>query len=192
MANIKSVIKTGRVETIIKKAFRDNKLLNELALYLKERVYSFTKRGKSLVTGDSLKPLSPGYVKWRRKLGSAKQKNPSKRRFDGFHTQHRLAIFKKKKKRGTNIQTGDFFSAARSNLTLTGQMLDALTTDVDTTIGQFKVTVKDNNRKDGEKTNLEVAKEVAKNGRPFLGVDAKGIDVMRRKVIADLRRKLKR
>lgn len=188
MANIKSTLKIGRVETVIKKAFRDNDLLKELADYLKERIYSFTKRGISLVTNDKLKPLSPGYVKWRRTLGSSKQKNPARRRFDGFR-QHRLG---KKKKRNTNIQTGDFFSPARSNLTLTGQMLDALTTDVDTTIGQFKVTVKDNVRRDGEKTNLEVAKEVADNGRPFLGIDAKGMDIMRRKVIQNLRRKLKR
>lgn len=188
MANIKSNVKVSRVETVIKKAFRDNKLLKELAEYLKERIYSSTKRGKSLVTGDKLKPLSPGYVKWRRTLGSSKKKSLIRRLLDKFR-QHRLG---KKKKRNSNIKTGDFFSPARSNLTLTGQMLDALTTDVDTTIGQFKVTVKDNVRRDGEKTNLEVAKEVADNGRPFLGIDAKGMDIMRRKVIQNLRRKLKR
>jgi len=186
LAKVKSTVNFKRIKLAISKAISNPSLLAELAKGVKQRIYSFTKRGISLVTEDKLNPLSKSYVKWRKTLGSDKPKQ--KRNYDGFR-QKKLAIFKKKK---TIMKLGDFFSPARSNLTLTGQMLDALSYELDSTKAQFSVFVKDTKRSGDEKTNKEVAVEVAKEGRPFLGLDQKGLDLIRRKAIADLRRKLKR
>lgn len=152
-----------KIEKQVKAALQDRTLIESLAKYVRDRIYQFTKRGISLATEGKLKPLSPRYVKWRRKV----QRGLSK------------------------VKPGPFFSAARSNLTLTGQMLDALDFKADPKRQEFTVFVQDSGR-DDDLTNAEVAKEVAKFGRPFIGLDKKGVDVVTRKILASLRRSLKR
>jgi hypothetical protein len=89
-----------------------------------------------------------------------------------------------------------FFSPARSNLTLTGQLLDAVDSDYDSEAGTVTVFVKATSRTGAEpdepQTNAELAVKVAEEGRPFLGLDLIGRARIRRIVIAELRRQLKR
>jgi len=156
----------------LNKSISKKTLLDSLAEFLQLRIYQFTKRGKSLaLEGAKIKELSPGYKKWRRKV---------------FKNNGKLL-----RDRGS-IRFGDFFSPNRSNLTLTGQMLDALTHKTIPSDAQMVVTVKNTARKNDELSNSQVAKEVAENGRPFLGIDTKTKDIVRRKIITELRRSLRR
>lgn len=186
MASIKSKINLGKAVIAIKKALSSTDLLTQSGGYVRKRIYDFTKSGKSLVTGSKLKELSPGYVKARRNLGRWHKKRSKRQKL----TDPILGKF----------VPGDFFSPARSNLTLTGQLLDALIFTIDRQRSSFTVTVNNKQRKAspmdrkdaGTKTNYEVSISVARNGRPFIGLDEKGEEILRRNIIASLRRKLKR
>ena len=185
MASIKSKINLDKAVVTIKRALSSADLLTESAGYVRKRIYDFTKAGKSLVTGSKLKELSPGYIAVRRNLGRWSKKRTKRQKL----TDPILGKF----------VPGSFFSPARSNLTLTGQLLDALIFTIDRQRSSFTVTVNDKvrkrapNEKDGEsKTNLDVARKVASDGRPFIGIDDKGEEILKRKIIQSLRRKLKR
>lgn len=69
-------------------------------------------------------------------------------------------VEKRKKKPGK----GEYFSPGRSNLTYTGQMLDAI--DFKVSRGVVTVFIKNNKRSDGKNTNKEVA-EYVRDARPF-------------------------
>lgn len=196
MAKVQIQNRLGKIEIILRKALRDATLLRQLAGFLKLRIYQYTKRGYSLGAlktttragriGDprKLKPLSPNYIKYRRELQRGAKSNASK------------ALKKSGLKKLANSlemrKFGEFFAPTRSNLTLTGQMLDALKTEIDAEAGQGTVYVDSTKRTDSDLTNAQVAQKVAEDGRPFLGLDLVGRDRIRRMVIADLRRKLKR
>lgn len=181
VANLKSTIKLDRIVAFMTAALRAKVTLDQVGMFIKDRIYSSTKRGNSLVTEDKLQPLSEGYIKKRRAIKRGDNKKAKK------------TSSKVKKALGFSITTtGPFFSPARSNLTMTGQMLEALVYRLGKKPGTVEVTVKDTGRKGEDLTNLDVAKKVASAGRPFLGLDLKGEDLIRRKVIAELRRSLKR
>lgn len=185
MAKVDIRSRLDKIEVVLRKALKDTRLLREMAGFLKLRIYQYTKRGYSIAgnrkEGDpeKLKPLTPGYIEHRRRLqGKGKSKKSKSSR----------AVRKTK----DLPKLGAFFSPARSNLTLTGQMLDALKTTVDGISGKATVFVDDTPRTDSDLTNAEVADKVTKDGRPFIGLDRVGRDRMRRMAIADIRRKLKR
>lgn len=167
MAKVDIRFNAERILTTLRKAIRDTRLLREIAIFMRTRVYQYTKRGTSLVQESRLTPLSQNYINYRKRLVAGKSRKSVKK-------------------------FGDFFSPSRSNLTFTGQMLDALKTDVDPASGRAIVFVDDTPRSGDDLTNAEVAVKVAEAGRPFLGLDRVGRDRIRRMVIADLRRKLKR
>ena len=185
MAKVAIKSRLDKVEVTLRKALKDTQLLRTMAGFLKLRIYQYTKRGYSLAgrraEGDpeKLKPLSPNYIEYRRRLQKS-GKTQSKKGLKGGAKPRDLP------------KLGEFFSAARSNLTFTGQMLDALKTTVDGISGRATVFVDDTPRTDSDLTNAEVAVKVAKDGRPFLGLDRVGRDRLRRMAIADIRRKLKR
>ena len=185
-----------RMESVVRRAITSRTLLNDIANFLKDRIYSYTKRGYSmgaLLTSNKtgraigsprkLKPLSPNYIRNRRDM--VKEKAKSFKTGITFKNNPRAA-----RKRAIS-KFGPFFSPARSNLTLTGEMLEALTTSVDPKNATFTVSIDPSTRSDGE-NNAEVAKKVAKNGRPFLGIDEKGKEIIIRMIQASLRRSLKR
>lgn len=184
MAKVDVRFKPDRIVSTLRKAVRDTRLLREIAQFIRTRVYQYTKRGQSLVQESRLQPLSTGYVEYRKRLARGEKTKTTKR-------LKKIGL-KKIAKALEMRKFGEFFSPSRSNLTLTGQMLDALKTDVDPGGGRAIVFVDDTPRKDDDLTNAEVAVKVAKAGRPFLGLDRVGRDRIRRMVIADLRRKLKR
>lgn len=196
MAKFGFINRTDRVIAILRGALKDPTLLRSLSDFLRTRIYQYTKRGYSLGSlktttrrgniGDprKLKPLSESYIEYRKGLRkSGKTKSTKLLRKAGL------------KKFANNLEMrkfGEFFSPARSNLTLTGQMLDALKADIDQNSGQAIVYVDDTSRKDSDLTNKQVAEKVAQDGRPFMGIDRVGRDRIRRTAQAFVRRKLKR
>lgn len=200
MSNVKIDFKRlARLEAVFTKAIRDPSTLRAISEFLRSRIYQYTKRGFSLVdlrrirgrggkqVGDpkKLKALSPGYIEMRK----AALKDDIK-----AHGRNALGFKRKRKdaRQRALKNFGPYFNPARSNLTLTGQMLEALESDSDPTEGTIKVYVSDSSRDDSELSNADVAKKVSEEGRPFVGIDRVGRDRIKRMVIAQLRRSLKR
>lgn len=171
--------KVGEVLAGLDRAVRNNALLGDVAVFIRDRIYQNTKRGYYAGVRKNLakfRPLSQNYVEYRKSLLGGEKKNA------GGDRKKAIKKF------------GEFFSPARSNLTMTGQMLDALDHSVNSSAGQISVFVKPTQRSDDgdEKlTNAEVAKRV-QDERPFLRLDETGVERVKRMVIADLRRRLKR
>lgn len=198
MAKVQVVSRVDRYTATLRKAIRDTRLLREVASFMRTRIYQYTKRGMSLATlrqrrgsgnklvGDAkkLKGLSPLYIEYRKSLLKDQDKIAAR------------GVFGKRSRKNSRKRAltkfGEFFSPSRSNLTLTGQMLDALKSDIDAVAGQATVYVDSTSRTDSELNNAEVAKKVAEEGRPFLGLDRVGRDRIRRMAIAHIRRSLKR
>lgn len=133
------------------------KLLQDIAIFSKTRIFNFTKAGKSLA-GESgkqeplkkLKPLTIRLRKWYEAKGHP---------------------------------VGSLFSAARSNLTMTGQMLNALVYKVWPSTKSVSIYIEATQRakeirtikhKTPEQlTNAQVARKVSVD-RPFMGMDELG------------------
>ena len=69
---------------------------------------------------------------------------------------------------GTKPVFGEYGSATKSNLTLTGQMLNALKYRIKSQ--GFELYIDDNTRESGGLTNAKVAEHVSENGRPFMAI----------------------
>lgn len=146
-------------------------LLKGIAKFSRDRIYQFTKAGKSLAD----------------KSGNAKPLLPTK------------YLTKKIKKwwEAKGKPTGALFNWRRSNLTMTGQMLDALSYSYNRLKKSASIFVKDTSRpiegpvlrgKKPEKlTNAQVARRVARDGRPFLGMD----DLGKRRIIQLVREQIR-
>jgi hypothetical protein len=141
---------------------RDDALLTEVGRKVVELIQGFTRSGKSIVGSNSeqLKPLSQKYIEQR----------------------------KKRVREGRKHIDPDFFSPAKSNLTLTGQMLRS----IDFTKNKLKasVTVGPTGKRDDGLTNKKVAQFVSEGGRPFIGIHDKGLAQVNSIVKRYLRRKL--
>ena len=151
------------LNNIVLKQFVNKRLLDTIGKFTLERIRSFTRTGKSIV-GSTPKSLK------RLKESTIRQRQ-------------RLGNAGKADKQ--------FFSPRRSNLTATGQLLISLS---------FKSAVRDRSvdvfakglRANGKIDNKKVAEFVAKGGRPFIGLDNKGIKRVKGIVLTDIRRKIKR
>jgi phage gpG-like protein len=86
---------------------------------------------------------------------------------------------------------GEFFSPTRSNLTLTGQLLNSLMLKILPDRGAVTVSPT-GNRDDGEMTNQDLAKKLKNEGRPFLGMDETGQQRIKKLVLDEIRRQKKR
>lgn len=181
MAKVEVKTRLDKFSATLRKAIRSSSTLKMVAAFMKTRIYQYTKRGQSLVLEAKLAPLSQGYVEYRKRLLKSKESKILKK-----------VAGKKAAKNRALKKFGEFFSPSRSNLTLSGQMLDALKSEVDEQKGQVTVFVESSSRNDSDLNNAEVAKKVAENGRPFIGLDRVGRDRIRRMVVAELRRALKR
>ena len=93
-------------------------------------------------------------------------------------------------RRGYAGTRGRLFGVNRSNLTLTGQLLDSLMYKSTPKSGSVEVGVQ-GRRTDG-KTNKQVAQWVSEQGREFLGLDDDGKKRVRKLVLDELRREIKR
>lgn len=121
-----------KVRATFDKSIKSSSNLDRLAKLAKDRIYQTVKTGSSMSGG----------VK-------AKLKELS----DGYK--------KYRRKYQTIYKTGDYFSPTRSNLTFTGQMLDALTYKIVASKGAFEIYVSATVRTATNKVNaLKVAKSL--------------------------------
>jgi hypothetical protein len=121
-----------------------------------------------------LAALSPAYIAYR------KDGTVSFRTRDG-----REVLFKARRP-----PTGDKFLAKRSNLTFTGQMLDALTF-ISTDKGA-RIFIKNTRRDDGKNTNSEIADYVQKQGRPFLELSEKEVKIVQSSLARSIREEIRK
>ena len=179
----------GTLKLRLKRAFQDPKMYKELSNFMRDRIYKSTKRGyyggvrKNLA---KFKPLSPGYVEMRKQAlkGSTKQQKK------GVFGKKRTASQARKK--AISKSFGAFFSPKKSNLTYTGQLLDALKPFYDARKQTMGVVVKASGRKDDSGlTNKQLAEKVTDDGRPFPTIDVRGINTMVRKIQSSIRRSLR-
>lgn len=183
-ANFKNL---NKVLKNIEKVFDDtltNELMSDIGSNAVNRIKGYTRKGyslprvdkRTLTTTQSPKrqqPLSKGYIEYRLAL----QKGLIKRGQPGY------------------VKTsGSFFKVSFSNLTLTGQLIDSIKYAFGKVRKRSKTIEIDvsGNRDDGL-TNKEVADELANMSDPrlFLGLDGKGIRVIRQKVLRLLRRNIR-
>lgn len=157
--NLKSVLNS--VQAVFEKSLQTEKL-DDIKDFLVNRVQSSTRAGKDLSREGAPQPdLSPGYIRMREKILESKS----------------IKVDSK------------FFRVDRSNLTLTGQMLESLKGLVKPRNREIEIFV-DGTRNDG-KSNSEVAKDLAKRGRTFLGIDTLGIKRVRKMILDELRRQIR-
>lgn len=156
----------AKLETFFKDLGKDEKMLNEIGTFSLERIRAFVRSGYSL-DGDKkkkLKPLSESYKDTRR--GAVRWRTINGKRVATAEPDERL--------REVDVR---FFDPDFSNLTFTGQLMESLKYLIRAPKRQVEIEVPDTKRKGKyEKlTNKQVAKHVADNGRPFLGLDKTGV-----------------
>lgn len=141
-------------------------VMNDVGKQAREILYRRVKSGKGVssdkIEAPTLTRLAshkPSYTKFRSKLASK-----------GF-------------------TFGEFGSIGRSNLTLTGQMLDAII--VEARRNGFNLKIADTNRSDGKLTNAAVA-EHAGNARPFFALTESEQRILFRNLETKLRAELKK
>lgn len=154
---------------MLDKFVSSKKVLDQIGEFSRDRIYSFAKSGKSLFGDDPKK----------------------------FMSLSRGYINYRKKLEQTS-QMGDLFSPSRSNLTLTGQMLDALKYKIKSGSAMVEVFVEASARNDTPQltkrpkkgprlNNAQVAESLAKRGRKFIGMDRLGRDRIKKLIIKELR-----
>lgn len=185
MAKVK-VKNLDKINEILKDFFANKtvtkSLLEEVSTFSRERIKSFTRSGKSLADGSAkrLKPLSESYKDMRR--GAVKYRTLK----DG-----RVIALPEPDERLNEVDV-NFFDPTFSNLTFTGQMLNAVKSVIDITKRTVSIFVDDTKRKGKyEKlTNAQVAEYVADNGRPFLGLDDTSVKRVRQLVVENIRKQI--
>lgn len=166
----------GKIHTVLKNV-KSEETMREIGVFSRERIFKFAKSGKSLAekTAKSFKQLAE--------------------------------VTKKIKKAwaGKGGRTGSFFGPNKSNLTATGQLLDALKYSYRKGDNKVKIFVDNTSRpikgpvlrgqKEENLTNAQVARRVARDGRPFLGMDELGkqriIQLVKRKLRDEIKKEFK-
>lgn len=163
--NVKGI---DKVTKLIRKTFRDTKksksLLSRIGLFSADRIRSFARSGKTLVSGKpkNFPALKPSTIQFRQDLVSSGFTDPI------------------------------FFDPNRktSNITLTGSLVKAIKAKIE---GDNLVIFLEENRTDGQ-TNKKVVSDLIKidAGYAFMGLDDKGIARITKLVLDELRREIKR
>lgn len=187
--NIDSVF--NAVKEIYKDLTSQKDELDKIGQFVKDRIVSEARKGNDLTNEGAKQPeLSEGYIGYRRRLGQkAKaadrigQDKGTKKDFERVST---IGI-------QTPIPDGTFFRPSKSNLTLTGQLLNSIEYTVDA--GKHSIKVEPTGVRNDGKTNKEVAQELATrktrlapNGRKFLGLDTRGFERIRNRIVEAIRR----
>lgn len=143
---------------------------HEIGKFSVNRIKSFTRSGKSIVTGSKFKPLSQSYISYRSGKVTFWQNENGKL----IAAPIKSNLLKK--------TDSEFFSKKRSNLTFTGQMINSIVYK----IIQFgvKIFLK------GSRNN-KVAKYVSVE-RPFMGMDEIGFKRINAIIKRTIRKKFSR
>ena len=149
----------------IKRKVNRKEFMLQIGEQIKTLIQGDTRTGKGVADSGNgegirinLATLSPKYVAWKNKY------------------------------KGKSFTPGRFFrSGNKSNLTLTGQMIDAI--DVEAKESYVRVFVKDSPRSGYGKdhTNKEIADFVARNGRPFMGLSQQNKLIIDREIERETR-----
>lgn len=162
--NVKSVLNS--VNAIFQDSIKSEKFLREIRDFTVLRIQAETRKGRDLSKeGAPIKDHSDGYKKWRQRLASGES-------------------------RSEIVPDSKFFLANKSNITLTGQLLESLTGKINKLRSEIEVMTTEN-RRDGEKNNL-IVQDLKKRGFTFLGLDEKGVRVIRKKALDEIRRQIRR
>lgn len=155
----------------LKFELQSGEVKNRMGRLLKDIIYRRVKSGKG-VTSESadspdqekLKKLSKKYITMREGIGGTHYKikaAPKEKR------KTITAIYRRERNNKESIKTGEFFSPSRSNLTLTGQLLNSITEG--TTLDGFKIFIPNTTRNGSKLTNAQVY-EYVKKDRPFFAL----------------------
>lgn len=179
--------KVKRLLTSLRDVAGDDFLKKDLAQYTRDVVYKRTKSGKG-VTSDTtsfqttqpkrLTPLSRNYKKYRR---------------TGF------VEFDAKDKKGRPVTArinvgvpalGVFGTPDKSNLTLSGQMLDSMTYSIQRS--GFIVYIPETIRRASKLTNAQLSRFVSQAGRPFMNLTAGESRIVKSRMRKILQQRLKK
>lgn len=161
--NLKSVF--NAINKVFDNSIKKESFLEMVKDFATLRIQAETRKGQDLVNERKQPPLSPGYIEFRKRLAKGLSKEPIK-------------------------VDPEFFVPSKSNLTLTGEMLSSLTGKIIKSQSSIEISVT-GRRSDG-KSNKEVAEDLASRGRKFLGLDVKGIRLIRKMVLDEIRRAIRR
>ena len=175
----------AKLNSFFKDLGKDEKLLEDIGMFSLERIRAMVRSGFSLADGKKkkLKRLSQSYIDMR--MGIARYRTIGK-------GQDRIVYRTEEPDERLNEVDVEFFDPGLSNLTFTGQLMRALSFFKTKEKRQITVEVNDTKRKGKyEKlTNAQVAKHVADNGRPFLGLDQTGVARVKRMVQSFIRKEI--
>jgi len=168
--------------------------LDKIGKFTRDRIVAETRKGFDLTNDGAKQPeLSEGYIAYRRQLGK-KFRKADKDVALGMSIDD--AIKKNKldtKAKPTPTPDSTFFNPGKSNLTLTGQLLESIEYTI--RADEKKIIIEPKGSRDDGKTNKEVAEELATrktrlapNGRKFMGLDERGFKRIRNLIVEAIRR----
>ena len=186
--NVKSVF--NAVEAIYRDLTQQKEELDKIGKFARDRIVAETRKGNDLTQEKKQPELSEGYIGYRRRLKSRGKKFEKELAKSG----NVESAFKAGNIRAdTPTPDSTFFVPQKSNLTLTGQLLNSI--DYEVVQEDKKIVIKPTGSRDDGKTNLEVATELATRktrlapqGRKFLGLDKRGFQRIRNLIVESIRR----
>lgn len=170
----------------LREVTNDQSLKMDLAKTTRGIVYKRVKSGKgvdsdrkkvSSTNHKKLKSLSKNYVRFRRTgwvTFKAKQKNGKPKTVNFYVGKPAL---------------GEFGSPARSNLTLSGEMLNSMQYDIKR-FG-FSVLIPETRRRDGKLTNAQLARYHSQSGRPFMALTSGESRIIKARMKKEIQKRLK-
>lgn len=167
--NLRSVF--NAIEKVFNDTVQEDKMLNDIGKEIVKRVKTQTQIGNDLKNEDKQPSLSDGYINYRSRLRQGKVEN-------------------------TSVKPSKLMQPERSQLTLTGQLLESLKYEIDKRKATITMeptgTRKPTKRKNDITTNKELTLDLAKRGREYLGLDKTGVENIRQKVLRVLRRNIRK
>lgn len=178
------------VLSALNKVTQDNDLKIDLAKFTKDMVWKRVKSGKGvdsdkrpfLITkAVRLKPLSKGYKRYRRTgIVEFKAKKYYKSLYEVVDVKINVG----------KPALGEFGAPDRSNLTLSGQLLDSMTFDIKK-LG-FVVLIPATKRRGESITNSQLAKYLSRAGRPFMSLTAGESRILKSRMKIQIQKKLRK
>ena len=161
--NLKRLI--SNVDKVLQDTKQSTNLLKDIGKYSANRIKEETQKGKQLSV-DNGKDAP---------VGKQPKLSPGYIRY------------RKRLRAGTantDLEPSDLMRPGVSHLTLTGKMLESLKFSVSKRKGTVDVFPTG-------RRNIDVSKDLAKRGRTYLGMDRKGFNVIKEKVLRVLRRNIR-
>jgi len=187
LGNIDSVF--NAVRSIYEDLTTQRDELDKIAKFARDRIVAETRKGYDLTRNGEKQPeLSEPYIAYRRRL-SRRFKETGKQVGAGLSVEQAMRNQAIDSKRGpTPTPDSTFFKPAKSNLTLTGQLLNS----IDYKVGHEGKTIiiEPTGVRDDGLTNKQVAESLAsrKTKRKFLGLDERGFQRIRNLIVEAIRR----